>query len=259
MTYRKKINIDQVEALQTGLDAKSSISSIVNDLTTGGTAVPLSAEQGKILKTEVDSIGGLSTVAITISSTELKAINTTPKTLVSAQGADTLIVIESIAFRYNFGTVRYQNELKDSGTTDGTATNKLIDSTQDFLTSLAGTDSYLLHNTTDDTYTNVFTKDSDTQLSINDDIMTSGENYNIFTDPVEDSLIVKMDIFNTVSQSIFLADKTTSFNGFLVPQSINSSSADVINTPVVLTTNIADLSVGDGTLDIIVKYSVITF
>lgn len=40
-------------AQQSALDAKVSTSSIVNDLTTGGTTVPLSAEQGKVLNTNM--------------------------------------------------------------------------------------------------------------------------------------------------------------------------------------------------------------
>lgn len=42
-------------AIQTQLNAKIATSSIVNNLTSGGTTVPLSAEQGKELKTLVDA------------------------------------------------------------------------------------------------------------------------------------------------------------------------------------------------------------
>ena len=41
---------------KTEIDKKIDITSIVNDLTSGGVAVPLSAEQGKILKTSIDGL-----------------------------------------------------------------------------------------------------------------------------------------------------------------------------------------------------------
>lgn len=46
--------IPSIKDLQPQLAAKVNISSIVNDLVTGGTTVPLSAEQGKELKSQVD-------------------------------------------------------------------------------------------------------------------------------------------------------------------------------------------------------------
>jgi len=46
--------IPSIKDLEPTLAAKVNISSIVNDLVTGGTTVPLSAEQGKILKQQVD-------------------------------------------------------------------------------------------------------------------------------------------------------------------------------------------------------------
>jgi len=67
----------------------------------------------------------------------------------------------------------------DSGTTDGTTTSKLVDSTQNFVTTVAIGD--LVHNTTDDTYAVVTAVDSNTTLSLDADIMVSGETYDIQT------------------------------------------------------------------------------
>lgn len=66
----------------------------------------------------------------------------------------------------------------DSGTTDGVAANKLIQSGQNFLTTVVV--GQIIKNTTDTNYTYVTAVDSDTQLSINDDIMANGENYTIY-------------------------------------------------------------------------------
>ena len=68
--------------------------------------------------------------------------------------------------------------LRATGTTDGvTTTNKLIDSTQDFTTTVKIGD--IVKNTTDTTQAIVTSVDSDTQLTLDGDIMETGENYNI--------------------------------------------------------------------------------
>lgn len=68
-------------------------------------------------------------------------------------------------------------DVKDSGTADGTTTNKLVDSSQNFLTTVKV--GMTVYNTTDSTFTNVTAVDSDTQLTLANDIMVSGENYEI--------------------------------------------------------------------------------
>lgn len=73
------------------------------------------------------------------------------------------------------------NTLVDSTTTGTTTAYKLIDSTQTFLTSVAIGDT--VHNDTDTTETTITAIDSDTQLSIKNDIMTTGEDYRIIGTP----------------------------------------------------------------------------
>ena len=68
-------------------------------------------------------------------------------------------------------------DIKDSGTTTGTTTNKLVDSNQNFLTTVKV--GMTVYNTTDSTVTNVTAVDSDTQLTLADDIMVSGEAYQV--------------------------------------------------------------------------------
>ena len=65
----------------------------------------------------------------------------------------------------------------DSGTTTGTTAFKLIQSGQNFLTTVSIGDT--VNNTTDSTVAIVTAVDSDTQLTLDCDIMASGENYTI--------------------------------------------------------------------------------
>lgn len=51
--------------------------------------------------------GGLQTAAVTITTGQLIALNTTPITLVPAQGAGTFIVVEGITVLNDFGTAAY--------------------------------------------------------------------------------------------------------------------------------------------------------
>ena len=67
--------------------------------------------------------------------------------------------------------------VKDSGTATGTTTNKLVDSNQNFLTTVKV--GMTVYNSTDKTVTNVTAVDSDTQLTLADNIMASGEVYQI--------------------------------------------------------------------------------
>lgn len=81
----------------------------------------------------------------------------------------------------NNGILRIRNNrtsnVVDSGQADGTSANKLIDSTQNFLTTVSIGDA--VYNTSDVDYTLVTGIDSDTQLSLASDIMVSPENYEI--------------------------------------------------------------------------------
>ena len=69
------------------------------------------------------------------------------------------------------------NDSKVSGTTTSTTTNKLIDSTKTFTTTVAIGD--VVNNTTDNTTAIILSIDSNTTISLSADIMQSGENYNI--------------------------------------------------------------------------------
>jgi surface protein len=71
----------------------------------------------------------------------------------------------------------YTQSSVDSGTTDGTTTGKLVDSTQNFISTVLTGD--IVHNTTDDTYSKVTAVDSNTVLSISGSVIVSGKVYTI--------------------------------------------------------------------------------
>jgi hypothetical protein len=69
------------------------------------------------------------------------------------------------------------NNSKVSGTTTSTTTNKLVDNTKTFTTTVAIGD--VVNNTTDNTTAIILSIDNNTTISLSADIMQSGENYNI--------------------------------------------------------------------------------
>ncbi len=66
-----------------------------------------------------------------------------------------------------------------NGTTTSTASGKLVDSSAKFLNSNVANVGMRIENTTDSTVTRITNIDSDTQLSVAEDIFTSGENYSL--------------------------------------------------------------------------------
>lgn len=98
-------------------------------------------------------------------------------------------------------------EEADSGTTDGTTTSKLVDSTQNFTSTVEV--GMIVKNTTDSTETYVTAVDSATTLSLNDDIFVSGEEYIIYTTPY------LPDGWSEYTGSI--SDSDSPYNGLTLP------------------------------------------
>ncbi len=73
------------------------------------------------------------------------------------------------------------NSALESGTTTSTTTNKLVDSSQNFLSTVEVGD--FVSNTTDSTLALVTAVDSNTTLSLNLDIFVSGEDYKVYRKP----------------------------------------------------------------------------
>ena len=86
------------------------------------------------------------------------------------------VIIEDTEILNDGDTVTFSS-LKDSGTTTATTADKLVDSTQNFTSTVRVGD--LVSNTTDSTTATVTAVDSDTTLSLSADIMASGESYQI--------------------------------------------------------------------------------
>lgn len=70
----------------------------------------------------------------------------------------------------------------ETGTTDGTTASKLVDSGQNFATTVEA--NYTVWNTTDNTFALVTAVDDDTTLSLSADIMVSGEAYKVGHGPI---------------------------------------------------------------------------
>jgi len=96
---------------------------------------------------------------------------------------------------------------KDSGTTDGVTTDKLVDSTQDFTSSVSVGDT--VNNTTDGTTATITAIDSNTTLSLSSDIMISGEAYSIISNKTIKGLQfdLKYDGSNFTYQSSYSLNK----------------------------------------------------
>jgi hypothetical protein len=102
------------------------------------------------------------------------------------------------------GEAQNRGKLIDSGTTTSTTTNKLIQTGQNFTSTVAINDT--VKNLTDSTTTTVSAIDSDTTLSLNADIMASGELFEISTPYI----ITTSNIRNIFQTSLSLDDWTDS-------------------------------------------------
>lgn len=76
---------------------------------------------------------------------------------------------------FHAGNSTYTQTAVDSGNTDATTTNKLVDSTQNFLTTVTAND--IAHNTSDATFAKATAVDSDTTLSVSNDVFPTGKAY----------------------------------------------------------------------------------
>lgn len=75
----------------------------------------------------------------------------------------------------------YSDDPTETGTTTSTSTDKLVDSGQNFLSTIEVGD--VIFNSTDGTFANVTSVDSNSELTLDSDIMTSGEVYEIYHPP----------------------------------------------------------------------------
>ena len=95
----------------------------------------------------------------------------------------------------------------DSGTTTSTSANHLVQTSQNFLTTCKV--GMLVYNSTDATWAYITTINSDTDLTLSADIMTSGENFTIYGIPYLPDGYVEAN-----GQTI--SDSDSPYNGFAV-------------------------------------------
>ena len=154
-----------------------------------------------------------------------------------------------------------------TGTTDGTSANQLVNSTAGFVTDGVGTGDTVI-NTTDYTTATVASVDSQTQLTLADDIFISGESYSInidknlsdllnFTTPgwKSNSVTVKDGVTTlfTTSSSVWWSNAVLASNG----GSLTDVGSDGIGEIYIVTTDSgADYTIADDKIALVAKPNV---
>jgi len=87
--------------------------------------------------------------------------------------------------KYHIEVKLFSEGIVDSGTTNGTTANKLVQIGKSFTSTVTAGD--MVRNTTDETYAEVTAVDSNTVLSLSADIMVSGEGYQISDGFIQDT------------------------------------------------------------------------
>jgi hypothetical protein len=130
--YVAKTGIASTETITTSivnLDLKFAASSIVDNLTTGGATVPLSADQGVALKGLVDTnitAIGLNTAKVTNVNTDLSITGTTDaRTIVSSDGNDAIIPVATTSVSGLMSTTIFDAVTANSSKTITTVVNDL--------------------------------------------------------------------------------------------------------------------------------------
>ena len=137
--------------------------------------------------------------------------NTVIATGLSANAEDVKAVIPPIGAIIAWGK---RFELLTSGVTTATTAGKLVAGADTFVTDGVAVEHYIV-NTTDSTETYCTAVDSEIQLSVNDDIFTHAENYEIYTTPrLPDGWL------ECNGQAV--SDSDSPFNGATMPQLNNT-------------------------------------
>lgn len=118
----------------------------------------------------------------------------------------------------------------DSGTTSATTAGKLTDGAQSFETTIKK--GYLVKNTIDNTYAYVTKVDSDTALSLDNDIMATGETYTIYTNPYFLSSSAIEALKPTIKENYIFAKSTITIDGA-------SPAGDVVDATFTVNNNLS--------------------
>ena len=125
-----------------------------------------------------------------------------------------------------------------SGTTDGTTTDKLVQASPDPLFTTSVEVGNIVVNTTDNTMTNITAIDSDTTLSVDDDIFTSGETYTIYKQPETGGAILYVGGSGNIKLTTSSGSILT-FNGLNAGTFVPVQTIKVFNTGTTATNIIA--------------------
>ena len=147
-----------------------------------------------------------------------------------------LQVSKGIAVSPSDSTPRPNPELiLTTGTTTATTATKLVDSAASFTTSVEVGN--IVVNTTDNTMTNITAIDSDTTLSVDDDIFTSGETYTVYKQAETGGAILYVggagDIKLTTSSGSILTFNGLNAGTFVPVQTIKVFSTGTTATNII--------------------------
>lgn len=126
--------------------------------------------------------GALEKIDSSFTVTEIGTLNTSGGNVSMAQNGSQLMIVDGTNGYIYSSTYSTFAQIKQysTGTTDGTTTDKLVDSGATFVADgvKAGT---IVYNTTDTTTATITAVDSETTLSVSSDIFVSGEAYEVGT------------------------------------------------------------------------------
>ena len=123
-----------------------------------------------------------------------------------------------------------------TGTTTATTASKLVDSAATFTTSVEVGN--IVVNTTDNTMTNITAIDSDTTLSVDDDIFTSGETYTVYKQPETGGAILYVGGTGNIKLTTS-SGSTLTFNGLNAGTFVPVQTIKVFNTGTTATNILA--------------------
>ncbi len=119
-------------------------------------------------------------------------------------------------------------EVKASGTATSTTTSKLVDSSATFTSTVSEGDR--VKNVTDTTFATVTSVDSNTQLTINQDIFASGESYQVLLSPIweNDSVKQKLQLQPSTAKNNLIVPLITHTRRLIYDSGSNTHNSDTL-------------------------------
>tara|TARA_R110002020_G_scaffold159248_7_gene342931 strand:- start:431 stop:2779 length:2349 start_codon:yes stop_codon:yes gene_type:complete len=119
-------------------------------------------------------------------------------------------------------------EVKASGTASSTTSNKLVDSSATFTSTVSEGDR--VKNVTDTSFATVTSVDSNTQLTINQDIFASGETYQVLLSPIweNDSVKEKLQLQPSTAKNSLITPLITHTRRLIYDSSSNTHNSDTL-------------------------------